>query len=86
LVELSSIPGRAKLCYLLCNLQTGLGTILPLVQWMPGNLFSEVKRPGRKCDHSPLSNVEVKGHRGTSPLPRIFLTHSAYAQRLYKVK
>jgi hypothetical protein len=34
-------------------------TQLP-IQWVPGALFLGVKRPGRKTDHSPTSNVEVK--------------------------
>jgi hypothetical protein len=30
------------------------------IQWVPGALSLEVKRPGREADHSPLSSAEVK--------------------------
>jgi hypothetical protein len=30
------------------------------IQWVPGALPLEVKRPGREADHSPPSNTEVK--------------------------
>jgi hypothetical protein len=34
-------------------------THLP-IQWVPGALSLEVKRPGREADHSPPSSAEVK--------------------------
>jgi hypothetical protein len=40
--------------------RTALGpTELP-IQWVPGALSLEVKRPGREADHSPPSSAEVK--------------------------
>jgi hypothetical protein len=32
----------------------------PPIQWVPGALSLGVKRPGRKADHSPTPNAEVK--------------------------
>jgi hypothetical protein len=32
----------------------------PPIQWVPGALFPEIKRPGREDDYSPPSSVEVK--------------------------
>jgi len=32
---------------------------LPPIQWVPGVLSLEVKRPGRETDHSPPSSAEV---------------------------
>jgi hypothetical protein len=32
----------------------------PPIQWVPGVLSLEVKRPGREADHSPPSSAEVK--------------------------
>jgi len=32
----------------------------PRIQWLPGALFPEVKRPGREAHHSPSSSAEFK--------------------------
>jgi hypothetical protein len=37
-----------------------LGPTQPPIQWVPGALSLEVKRPGREADHSPPSSTEVK--------------------------
>jgi hypothetical protein len=37
-----------------------LGPTQPPIQWVPGALSLEIKRPGPEADHSPPSNVEVK--------------------------
>jgi hypothetical protein len=37
-----------------------LGPTQPPIQWVPGALSLGVKRPGRKADHSPPTNAEVK--------------------------
>jgi hypothetical protein len=37
-----------------------LGPTQPPIQWVPGVLSLEVKRPGREADHSPPSSAEVK--------------------------
>jgi len=37
-----------------------LGPTQPPIQWVPGALFLEVKRPGREADHSPPPSAEVK--------------------------
>jgi hypothetical protein len=40
--------------------RTALGPTQPPIQWLPGALSLEVKRPGRETDHSPPSSAEVK--------------------------
>jgi hypothetical protein len=40
--------------------RTALGPTQPPIQWIPGALSLEVKRPGREADHSPPSSDEVK--------------------------
>jgi len=40
--------------------RTALEPIQPPIQWVPGTLSLEVKRPGRETDHSPTSSDEVK--------------------------
>jgi hypothetical protein len=37
-----------------------LGPPQPPIQWVPGALSLEVKRPGREADHSPPPSAEVK--------------------------
>jgi hypothetical protein len=37
-----------------------LGLSQPPIQWVPGALFLEVKRPGREAYHSPPSSAEIK--------------------------
>jgi hypothetical protein len=32
----------------------------PPIQWVPGAIFTGIKRPGREVDHSPPSSAEVK--------------------------
>jgi hypothetical protein len=33
---------------------------VPPIQWVPGHLSPELKRPGREADHSPTTTVQVK--------------------------
>jgi hypothetical protein len=37
-----------------------LGSTQPPIQWVPGALSLEVKRPGREADHSPPSGANAK--------------------------
>jgi hypothetical protein len=37
-----------------------LGPTQPPIQWVPGALSLEVKRPGREADHSPPCTAKVK--------------------------
>jgi hypothetical protein len=46
---------------------TGL-TQRPL-QWLPGTISPEVKRPGRESDHSPPSSAVIKDGGGIRQLP-----------------
>jgi hypothetical protein len=41
----------------------------PPIQWVSGSPSTEVKRPGRKADHSTPSSAEVKNSRAVTPLP-----------------
>jgi hypothetical protein len=40
--------------------RTALGIIQHPILWVPGAPSLEVKRPGRKADHSSSSNAKVK--------------------------
>jgi len=37
------------------------------IQWIPGALFLEIKRPGREADHSPPYSVELYLHSHNTP-------------------
>jgi hypothetical protein len=41
------------------------------MQWIPGALSPEVKRPGREADHAPPHSGEVKNCGAIPPLPHI---------------
>jgi hypothetical protein len=40
--------------------RTALAPTHPPIQWVPGVLSLEVKRPGRETNHSPTSSAQVK--------------------------
>jgi hypothetical protein len=46
-----SIPGRGKIFFFSTSPKSVLMPIHPSIQWVPGALSSEVKRPGREADH-----------------------------------
>jgi hypothetical protein len=45
----------------------------PPIQWVPGALFLEVKRPKRDADHSPPSSAEVKNKWSYTSTPPVRL-------------
>jgi hypothetical protein len=49
-----------------------LGPTQPRIQWVPGALSPEVKRPEREAYHSPPSSAEVKKVGAIPPLPHTF--------------
>jgi hypothetical protein len=56
----SSSPGRVKKFLFSTSFRPGMGPTQPPIQWVPGALFSGVKRPGREADHSAPTTAEVK--------------------------
>jgi hypothetical protein len=63
-----------------------LGLTQPPIQWVPGDLSLEVKRPGRQADQSPPSSADVKNAWNyASPPPIHFhgvvLSYKKIAQR-----
>jgi len=51
--------------------RTVLGPTQPPIQWVPGALFLEVKRPRLEADHSPPSSAEVKNAWSYTSTPPI---------------
>jgi hypothetical protein len=49
-----------------------LGPTQPPIQWVPGALSPNIKRPGREADHSPPSSVDVKNGEAIFPLSHVF--------------
>jgi hypothetical protein len=47
------------------------------VQWVPGALSPEVKRPGREVDHSPPASAEVKNSGAIPQLPCMSSRHGS---------
>jgi hypothetical protein len=55
-----SSPGGGKNFHLSKSSRPALGSAQPPIQWVPGALSPEVKRPGLEADHSPPASAEVK--------------------------
>jgi hypothetical protein len=56
----TSSPSKGKIFRLSTSSKPVLGPTPPPIQWVPGALSPEVRRPGREADHSPPTSVEVK--------------------------
>jgi hypothetical protein len=52
--------GRPRNFSLRHRFRPTLGPTQSPIQWVPGALSPEVKRPGREADHSPLSSADIK--------------------------
>jgi hypothetical protein len=64
------IPVKEKRAYVFHSVQAGSGFhIQPPIQWVPGVLSTEVKRPGRESNHSHRSIVEVRNGGAIPPIP-----------------
>jgi hypothetical protein len=46
-----------------------LGSTKPSIEWVPGTLSPEIKRPGRENGHSHPSSAEAKNGGDIPPLP-----------------
>jgi hypothetical protein len=53
--------------------RTALGPTQPPIQWVPGAISLEVKRPGREADRSPPSSAKVKNAWSYTSTPPIRL-------------
>jgi len=49
-----------RICLFTTASRMALGPTQTPIQWVPGSLFLEVKRPGREADRSSPSGAEVK--------------------------
>jgi hypothetical protein len=65
--------------------RTALGPTQPPIQWVPGALSLEVKRPGREADHSPPPSAEIKNvwSYTSSPQIRLYGAVLTYPQGLF---
>jgi hypothetical protein len=74
-IRLSGFDSRRALGIFLFTIASGtvLGPTQPPIQWIPGALSLEVKRPGREADHSPPSSAEVKNAWGYTSIPPVLL-------------
>jgi hypothetical protein len=56
------------------SFRQALGPTQPPIQYVPGALSPEIKRPGLEADHSPLTSAEVmKMWIYTSTPPYVFM-------------
>jgi hypothetical protein len=63
-----------------------LGLTQPPIQWIPGVVFSRVKRPVRKANHSFPSSAEVKNAWSYScTLPYIFIAWGLVKHRFISI-
>jgi hypothetical protein len=66
-------PAGAGNLFLHHRVQTGSGDTQPPIQWVPGALSLEVKRPEGEADYSPPSSAEVKNTWSYTSTPPICL-------------
>jgi hypothetical protein len=64
-----SIPGRARIVYLVHRVQIDSGAHLVTYTRIPGSPSPGVKQRKREADHSRPSSVEVKNGGIISPFP-----------------
>jgi hypothetical protein len=70
-------PGRGMIFLLSTASRLALGPTQPPIQWLPGAISQEVKRPVREADHLPPSSAEVKNGGARPPLPHMSSWHNA---------
>jgi hypothetical protein len=73
-----SIPDKWKEYYFVRGVQTGSGAHPASIQWVPGALSLELKRPEREADHSRPFDAEVKNSAAIPSLPRMFSRRCSY--------
>jgi hypothetical protein len=70
----SSSLGGGKNFYFPMSSIPALGSTQPHIQWVPGSLSPQVKRPGGETDHSlPTSAEDQKNWVYRSTIPYIFM-------------
>jgi hypothetical protein len=57
---LSSNPGGDNNFHFSTSSTPALGPTKPPIQWVPGVLSAEVKRPRREADNSPPTSAEIE--------------------------
>jgi hypothetical protein len=66
------IPGKGKRLFSTPQRPDRLwGSTHPPIQWVPGDLSPEVKRPGSEADHSPPSSAKAKNGGHITSLPHM---------------
>jgi hypothetical protein len=67
------IPEQLGISFFTTTARPALRPTQPPLQWVPGALSPEGRRPGRETDHSPPSSAEVKNEWSYTSTPRIRL-------------
>jgi hypothetical protein len=68
----NSILGRGRAFLSTISVLTGAGAHPDTIEWVPGAISLEVKRPRREADHSLLFSAEIKNGGTIPPLPHMF--------------
>jgi hypothetical protein len=66
------ILGRGMIFLCSTASKPALGSIPPLINWIPGILSPGVKRSGHEAEHSPPSSGEVKSGGAITPLSHTY--------------
>jgi hypothetical protein len=74
LLSINLCPGKVKNVLFSTSSRPALRSTQPPIQWVPGDVSSGIKRPGREADHSPPASAEVKKMWiNTSTLPYAYM-------------
>jgi hypothetical protein len=70
-----SNPNKGKTFHFSTSSRPAFGPNKPSIEWVMGDIFPMLRRPGGETDHSPPSTAEVKHNDAIHALSRVFTAY-----------